>query len=131
MMTSELTTEERSQRWSELQKTWSDLKSKKIDEKTAHAKINELQKTLGLEVSDFTKPYTPKARYEGDTKRFFKPTGLTREQRKERVKEFLEDVVPIVDAFITKRLGDIQYTFQERIIALEALLKPLATVYNK
>ena len=112
-----------------MKQRWAILKnqgSQESDKMSAKKRINEIQVTLKLDKTDFTKPYTPKTQTTQTTVDA-QVAPKTTQRFTNELNEFMDTALPIAIANATKYAPDDDARGQ--LIVAQAFLKPLGTVY--
>jgi len=129
-----LSKEEQGKLWGELKQRWGVLKNKEApegDKQSAKRRINEIQVTLKLDKTDFTKPYEPKSVLTTQTTVDAKVSTtpqVVNTFRKDLMQEFLNTGVPMALAKAKEVAPD--STTHEQLIIAQAFLKPMGVVFG-
>ena len=132
-----LTKDEQGKLWGELKQRWAILKNQSSpegDKTSAKKRINEIQQTLKLDTTDFTKPYTPKTQTQTTTVNatLSPQTTIESSQKpntfRDVMSEFMNTALPI--AIENARKYAPEEDTKGQLIVAEAFLKPLGMVYS-
>jgi len=127
--TQQLSKDEQGKLWGKLTNAWKVIKSNASDELKTQAKtiINDAQKQLNLDITDFTKPYQPKTETTTTEVSATTTKSTTQNPTEKILQQFMDEAFPIALATAKKYLPNAQ--LEQQMITAEAFLKPMGMVY--